>query len=473
MDALWQVLAGIVLTLTATVVGVNALQSRGRHRTLHGPVPGRDILPRVRRYNTAYHPPRFQGLRSRSPRLGVGRAVGVVAVILIVGLVAMAATGQLNRREANRSTESDSRIAEITARRMDGERATSSITSWAIFIETEARLQEMLDSGRLQADDPRVLDEQARLTAAIDELEQAAPLGAVQVIGGVPDAPSGVKPQLVAGGGGIWLLSNAVYRVDVASATLVQVLHEGDTVDAATVGQIRAITWRQEQLVAVDATQAFILDSATGSWNAEQLGQVTPEGYPNVLDADTYDFNLYLLDPIAGRILKFTAGLYSGLPEDWTGGVEQANLMRGVDMAVDGHVWVLRDDGVVLDFFQSKLNQTLAPTIVPPLPGAQTLHVTASSPFVHLIGTDGRVLRIARDGSLTQQFTPAPGSTLLSNALALTIDETTGIAYIVANGQLLTTRLPSPPAAPAAEPDPGTTPDPDATESGESGQPAP
>ncbi len=464
MDALWQVLAGIVLTLTATVVGVNALQSRGRHRTLHGPVPGRDILPRVRRYNSAYHPPRFQGLRSRSPRLGVGRAVGIVALILIVGLVAMAATGQLNRREANRSSEADSRITEITARRHDGERATSSVTAWATFIETEARLEAMIGSGEVQADDPRVLDEQTRLGAAIDTLEQAAPLGAVQVIGGVPDAPSGIKPQLLTGGGSVWMLTNAVYRVDVASATLVQVLHEGDTVGATTVGQIRAITWRQEQLVAVDAKQAFVFENTTGTWSVEQLGQLSPDGYPNVINADTYDYNLYLLDSTAGQILKFTAGLYGSTPGDWTAGVERANLERGVDMAVDGHVWVLRDDGVVLDFFQSQLNLTIAPTILPPLPGAQTLHVTESSQFIHVIGTDGRVLRLARDGSLAQQFTPPPGSTLLHNALAVTIDETTGIAYIIANGQLLTTRLPSPEPPVAAEPDPNATAAPDTAE---------
>ncbi|HMM40961.1 MAG TPA: hypothetical protein PKA95_03585, partial [Thermomicrobiales bacterium] len=80
-----ELLVGLVLSLTAAVVG--AWQITRRDRPLHGPIDDGTLgLPRVQRWNESYRPPRLQRLRSRSPRFELSRfAIALLVIVVVVG----------------------------------------------------------------------------------------------------------------------------------------------------------------------------------------------------------------------------------------------------------------------------------------------------------------------------------------------------------------------------------------------------
>jgi hypothetical protein len=207
-------------------------------------------------------------------------------------------------------------------------------------------------------------------------------------------------------------------------------------------------------LIAVDAQHLYLFDQTTGVWSRESLGTFDTEGFVETQALDTYDRNLYMLAPADGQILKFAAGAYDSQPEDWTAGLAEEDLRRAVDLSIDGHVYVLLADGRVLDFFMSRLEQTIAPTVVPSLDAPVAVAAAPDSPYVYVLnGSDGRLLRVARDGSLVQQFLPERADVSLAAAQDFVIDEGSGIAFILAHDAIYTVRIPAPPAAPV-EPTP-------------------
>ncbi len=274
----------------------------------------------------------------------------------------------------------------------------------------------------------------------------------VQTVGAVPEALDGVTSRLVSGDGRVYLLSDAIYQVDVASSSLVLLLQPGDVVDNVPVETLRAAAWRENRLMVIDAKRAYIFDPTTGGWSIEKLGTFDVEGFTDVAAGDTFDFNLYLLARGSGQILKFQAGLYENNPEDWTGGVAREELMRATDMTVDGDVWVLMPDGSILNFFRSRLEATIEPEIVPPLERTSAIFTTAESDFLYVMSeTDGRILRLTREGQLVQQLTTGDAESPIVGADDLVIDEKSGIAYVLANETMFTLRIPAAPVVVGGE----------------------
>ena len=64
----------------------------------------------------------------------------------------------------------------------------------------------------------------------------------------------------------------------------------------------RALTWREDRLMVIDATRAYTLDSSTGQWQAQSLSTPDTAGYVNTIAAEAFDGNLYLLMPADGKI---------------------------------------------------------------------------------------------------------------------------------------------------------------------------
>ncbi len=59
---------------------------------------------------------------------------------------------------------------------------------------------------------------------------------------------------------------------------------------------------------------------------------------------------------------------------------------------------------------------------------------------------DGRILRLAQDGTLVQQFLAAEGAPPLGPIRDIAVDDILGVAYVLTDQALLSVRLPAPPA---------------------------
>ncbi|MDQ3547678.1 MAG: hypothetical protein M3439_02565 [Chloroflexota bacterium] len=443
---LYELLAGLVLSLTAAVVGVWGVTRRDR--PLHGPLDDGTLgLPRLQRWDVSYRPPRMQRLRSRFPRIEISRFVVVFCVVLIIA----AGVTFVYSRSAEQSviTEQtfESSLAQVSQQRSDALAADDLEAAWAMLMDARADLDAVATLSADGTADARVAVERAAIDRQLADLSGMQQVANVQTVGAVPAVADGATARLVSGDGRVYLLSNAIYQVDVASSSLVLLLQPGDMVDNVPVETLRAAAWRENRLMVLDASRAYIFDPTTGGWTVEALGTFDSEGFTDIAAGDTFDFNLYLLARGSGQILKFQAGLYGNKPEDWTGGVAREELKTATDMAVDGDVWVLLPDGRILNFFRSRLEATIETRVVPKLERTSAIFTTAESEFLYVLSaTDGRILRLTREGALVQQLTTGDQNSPLAGADDLVIDEASGIAYVLANDTVYTLRLPAAPA---------------------------
>jgi outer membrane protein assembly factor BamB len=227
----------------------------------------------------------------------------------------------------------------------------------------------------------------------------------------------------------------------------VRLIASGDTIGLATVGTIRGAAWRGDRPIAVDEKNVWNLDPATGTWSAEALGTFDATGYVDIGAVETFEQNLYMFTPESGKILKFQAGAYDGNPDDWANGEENNDLSKVVDFAIDGHIWALTSDGGVLDMFRSRVEADLKPVYMPPLDSASAIVTSINGAYLYVLNaSDGRIVRLTRDGRIVQQFTAADSAPTLNGATDFVVDDSTGIAFIVANDTLFSVRLPAPPS---------------------------
>jgi hypothetical protein len=446
-----ELLAGLILSLSAAVVG--AWQITRRDRPIHGPIDDGTLgLPRLQRWDESYKPPRLQRLRSRFPRVELSRIA--ILTCLLIGLVAAGAV-VYSRSISQHATETESfqrGVQSVAARHQEAMAASDTPTAWAMLIDARAQLDELL--AKAPDDDARAPLELERtaITADIQGLSGAVTISGVRAIGSFPAPSDGVQPQVVANGGHVYLLSDGVYEIDPINAALVQLLKPDQQVDNEAVLPLRSLTVRDDQLLAVDAKRAYAFDASTGTWKSEKLATLDATGFTNITSSEAFDGNLYSLTPDSGQIMKFPAGAYDSQPEDWTGGLAKDNLKKAVDLAVDGNVYVLLADGSILDFFRSRLEATLTPQVVPPISRASAIVATADSPFIYVLHRpDGRIMILGHDGTLLQQVTTDENGPQIRNAEDLTIDSTNGIAYVATTDTIYTLRLPEAPVVPETE----------------------
>lgn len=448
-----ELLAGLLLSLTAAVVGV--WQVTRRDRPLHGPRDDGTLgLPRLQRWNETYKPPRMQRLRTRFPRAEFSRIAIAICILIAIAVVAAFVYSRSVSEDASRMQSFEQGLAAVSIRRQEALVEEDLTTAYAMLIDARAQLDELSETMPDDIDPARVEEERARVESEIQRLSGAVTVSGVQLVGGFPAPAEGVAPQLVSGGAKTFLLSDAVYEIDAVNRTLVQLLKPGDTVSGESVLPLRVLTWRDDELLAADAKRAYVFDGPTGTWRAEPFAALDASGLTDITAAAAFDDNLYALVPDNGQILKFAAGFYDGEPEDWTAGLARTELERAVDIAVDGRVYVVLEDGRILDFFRTRLEASITPRVVPPLTQASAIVKTEDMPLIHVLsGSDGRILRIAPDGTVVQQLTTGDHAERLNGATDLAIDEINGVAYVVTDDAVYTVRLPAPPSQ--STPSPG------------------
>ncbi|MCX7622959.1 MAG: hypothetical protein N2Z82_04290, partial [Thermomicrobium sp.] len=224
-----------------------------------------------------------------------------------------------------------------------------------------------------------------------------------------------------------------------------RLLGPGDTVDGVQVGTLLGAAWDDGVPVAFDGSVAYRFDPTTARWHAFRVGTFGAP-YQNIAVVGAFTGNLYVLQPQSGQILRFLAGAYQNLPEDWTGGQAADQLRAAVDFEIDGRIHVLLTDGTVLTFYRGALEATATARIDPPVTDAVALAQQPDRPFRYVGTRSGRIVRLRTDGTLVQQVISGAGAPSLDGLLDLAVDDVQGLAYVLTERGLFLVRLPAPPA---------------------------
>ncbi len=434
-----EVLFGLVLTLAAAVVGVWHVANRDR--PLHGPIDSQTLgLPHLQRWSDARPKRRFAGLREAMPFVDGGRILIALAGVLVLTSVAVGGIYGWRQFTSSQDSVSSDRLGEIVTLHARANASSDPATRYALLTEAETAAATILANA--SDDDYAAVEAEYRsILSDLDRMARMVRLDALQPVGSVPMSTLTDVAELFQGGGRIYLISDGLYEVDVASNQLVQLLAPGDEIDGATVGVLLGATWRGDAPLAIDAQRAYVYDHTRGEWDWEILGSVDGETVTDDVSAlGVFDLNLYLLDGTAGRITKFSGGDYEAPPEDWSSGVAVEELMSATDLYIDGNIYALVPNGSILRFFLSGLDALIVPRIQPAFDSASAL-IPVANGFYIVNRSDGRIARISEDGTLVQQFGLPLADSELHDLKDIVVDESTGIALLLSGNGLYTTRL--------------------------------
>ncbi|MCU0495522.1 MAG: hypothetical protein MUD01_28360, partial [Chloroflexaceae bacterium] len=264
----------------------------------------------------------------------------------------------------------------------------------------------------------------------------------------------------------------SIYRIPIEGGEAQPYLSPGQTTPAAVVGPLRALAWREGDLVAVDqGTSGYgYYFRSNNEWNYIRLGGSDAWNPRGRLDLKTFAGNLYVWGAQDQEILRYDSGLYGNAPAFWLdpNGVSGRDLSSAVDMAVDGNIYLLQPDGNVLVFQRGQLLTEVVPEAIQPPITAVTRFFTAGSPesgaFFLLDTLNERIIQMDKQsGKVVQQIKVRESDgQRLDQLTDLVIDDNNGQPqiYLVNGGTILRARLPVAPAPfrPGGNANPAPTP---------------
>ncbi|MHB9031612.1 MAG: hypothetical protein ACYC6L_01055 [Anaerolineae bacterium] len=236
------------------------------------------------------------------------------------------------------------------------------------------------------------------------------------------------------------------------------IIQPGQQLGGVEINRIVDIVWmdadvfvRRSQLFALDRSGSLVVyDPETGPQGMALMPVGNSDSWLGPQTVAKYEGNLYILDPLQSRILKYVPvdGAYTLPPSDYLDPLLGIDLTGVVDMAIDGNIYVLYVDGRILKFLegvQQPFTMDGLPTeMSTPLAMCVTGGLTDEDPgYVYVADPgSGRILQFAKTGSYIRQFMTNPDSDTLYNLQAFYIDESTGRLFIVADNAVWLTTLP-------------------------------
>ncbi|MBX2999763.1 MAG: hypothetical protein KF893_14685 [Caldilineaceae bacterium] len=229
------------------------------------------------------------------------------------------------------------------------------------------------------------------------------------------------------------------------------ILREGDVVEGITVGRLTDIAWQPRIPGFADKASLLILDRNNNIFRYNNVDEAT---YLRLAGADqlrglsqieSYSGRLYLADEQQNQIWRYSpAGIgYDQPPDPWFGAQVQTNLAGVVATAIDGDIWMLTEEGMVLRYRQGgQLPFSLDNSAG--LTGRMvdlTLGAEAADKLYLADGSQDRILVFDKSGNYIEQFQAAENNAL-RGLRGLYLDNVTGTLFILTQSSLYAHSLP-------------------------------
>ena len=394
-------------------------------------LPGRAPRPSRPRRRRASRP-----LPAENPRLMAGIALAIPLVVVVVTVWAWIAYGNtMHHREALEQAQACIQEAE------------------AIADPTVAREQWKRCLGLLEdiGDTPEVAAMRGQVQAALDALDRVRWVEPILIW----DFGEGFQPRRLvvhepflfvldeAGGNVYQLTLNGTRDGLQEQGEPVVFLEQGQVVDRRGVARLVDVVWASAEggrtsdgLLALEEGETLITSDA---WGVQRITLATaPDQGPSVAMA-AFDGRLYLLDPTGNQIWRYLpeGKGYPGRPEPYFAVSPPRPLDEARDLAIDGNVYVLFDDGTVEKFFKGEGTEFAVVGVPEPEPRFVAVAVDPGQQdgFVTLVDAVGeRLVVLQADGRFVEQIRAREDAFRSIQAVAL--DPLSGRLYVLAGGRL-------------------------------------
>ncbi|MGH2592225.1 MAG: hypothetical protein ACRDGG_01790 [Anaerolineae bacterium] len=267
------------------------------------------------------------------------------------------------------------------------------------------------------------------------------------------------RHRLATQGVSLFVLDQAEGRVDrltlegegIAGQEPAPAVAKGITVDGRTVGDLIDLVWvaaggerQKSALIVLERGGLIEYDLAFGPTVIPFADSTVPAGARRL---DTFEGNLYLLDTAARQVWRYrpSGNGYSGLPDGYFE-TPLAEIENAIDMAIDGRVYLLEENGTLHKYFGGSPAEPFGLTGVPePIGQAVAVAVDPNVPnesSLYVADLDGaRILHFAPDGRFIRQMRAVGGE--FDAIEDLLVDERAGRLYVISAGRLYAATLPA------------------------------
>jgi hypothetical protein len=228
------------------------------------------------------------------------------------------------------------------------------------------------------------------------------------------------------------------------------VLETGARVDDITVGRLVDIAWQLPIPGVEDKANLLVLDRNNNIFRYNQkvegitrltFGDQSAWRLPNQIE--TYSGRLYITDEGAAQIFRYTGGNYEAPPEAWFAPETQARLTGLQALAIDGDIWLLFTDGLLLRYSEGKQVAFSLDNSVgrPQEPVDMVVGDQGDSSIYLADGAGERILIFSKDGKYQRQLQAAEGNPLRGLS-GMFVDEVTSSIFILTQSALYQHVLP-------------------------------
>lgn len=216
------------------------------------------------------------------------------------------------------------------------------------------------------------------------------------------------------------------------------ILAPGQTVGAVTISKTLLLTQvtrgtDKTLIVAVTDKGFLAYDLESKEWSAYDIQDTDKWGALRAVEG--FNGNLYLLDAQNNQIHKYTATAAGYTPQaaPYFSANAQIDLSKAVDMAIDGDVWILNDNGIVRRFRSGANVPFQLGALETPLKNPVALYARAGSDSLYIADAGNqRIVEFDKNGKFVRQFKAAAEKTdALTNLQDLTINELKRKVYFV------------------------------------------
>jgi len=228
-------------------------------------------------------------------------------------------------------------------------------------------------------------------------------------------------------------------------------VRKGDAQGEIVVDELLDMAWAQPSEAA--AGSLLILDKKGHvlSYNPTIGFKVLPLASADVWRAPvavaTFYSRLYLLDPPANVVLRYepTSAGYEATPSNYLKSETNVNVGNGIDISIDGNVYVLLADGQIKKFFQGASAPFSSSNLDEPMKAACCIFASGGADregYIYLADTGNqRIVKLNKEGAFLRQFRSRDLQYM--NALkGLFVDEEDKKLFLVNGNKLYWTRLP-------------------------------
>jgi len=332
----------------------------------------------------------------------------ILGFLLVVGIAALWGGSRWRAREAREAlfqdvlTQAEERLTQALA-------ATDSSAAREFLVAVQSLLEEARE---VNPHHPDIEELESKMLEALDELDQVTRLALRQPLE-FPEARS-APLRVVAQENDLYILDGGVdrlyrYRWSEAARTLQTPPEGAILIDSKEQGELLDIVWLEPgggrergTLLILKSDGLLEYDPLKG---LSSLSVVETASWQEPRRAGGFEGNFYLLDTGAKRILKYlpTGWDYNSAPLHY---IVKAEFESALDMAIDGDIYVLLAEGVIMKFTAGERKPFVVEGLEGGFSNPLAIFTNPGTDRIYVVES-GRIVELSKEGRFVRQLRPS------------------------------------------------------------------